>query len=95
MKAYAIKDPNGKILPWHTTFYAKQTKDSFRSNHFYKNDWKYYYKRGYRCVPVEIREIVAEQLFDGCKPLDGEPLKALHEASKKSGKKITTLKNRR
>lgn len=56
MKAYAIKDPKGRIYPWHITFYAKDTKKEF-IRWCMNYTWKELYKMGYRCVPVEITEI--------------------------------------
>jgi hypothetical protein len=58
MKAYAIKHPQGNILPWYISFYAGQTKDKAVKDYVphYKS-WKEMYKAGYRCVPIEITEI--------------------------------------
>lgn len=63
MKAYAIKDPSGKILPWYTSFYMKSTKLAVLHNlgSIYDN-WKQMYKDGYRCVPVLITEIKNEKV---------------------------------
>lgn len=63
MKAYAIKDPKGEILPWHISFYAGQTRAKFIVDwvHNLGMGWKQLYNMGYRCVPVEITEIKQEK----------------------------------
>ena len=60
MKAYAIKDPKGYILErsiQSTKHYCTFQYDVRNNSKFHLVGWKYYYNRGYRCVPVEITEI--------------------------------------
>lgn len=51
MKAYAIKDPNGKIVKISING-RKLLIDNFG---WY--EWNRYYKNGYRCVPILITEV--------------------------------------
>lgn len=56
MKAYAIKDPKGKIIIYSVGALKSISRD--RMTMLWKNrTWKYYYNRGYRCVPVTITEV--------------------------------------
>ena len=62
MKAYAIKDPKGEIMPNSTSdtmdgsigrlilFYGTQFKS-----------WQSYFDEGYRCVPVLITEVKTDK----------------------------------
>lgn len=62
MKAYAIKDPKGRILMESCQLKAYQSKSWFESYNSWVNcGWKRYYKRGYRCVPVIITEVKTEK----------------------------------
>ena len=58
MKAYAIKDPKGKILPWYISFRSKETKNCLlREYSTPRPTWKQLFDRGYRCVQVTITEV--------------------------------------
>lgn len=50
-----------------------------------------------KAISVVVKEVKEWDTYHyfGAEPLTGKPLKSLHEASKKSGKKATTLKNRK
>ncbi len=64
MKAYAIKDPKGKILIETVQLKKKRCTDQYDINN-YKSlilvGWNHYYKAGYRCVPVLITEVKGEK----------------------------------
>ena len=57
MKAYAIKDSKGRVLP----FTARLSESSCISDQGNSADWKLKYNRGYRCVPVLITEVKTDK----------------------------------
>jgi len=56
MKAYAIKDPKGKIKLSTVKEFKDECKDSFVVSAEMVCSWSLFYQNGYRCVPVEITE---------------------------------------
>jgi len=88
MKAYAIKDPKGKVKIQDIKEFEDECIDCFLDSFLICITWQILKSQGYRCVPVEITEIKP-------KPLSGEALKALHKAIKASAKKSTELKGRK
>jgi len=55
MKAYAIKNREGEIMPQTAHFKEDVCKLMFR--HSAELGFEYYEREGFRCVPVEITEI--------------------------------------
>ena len=55
MKAYAIKDREGLIIPNSAHFKEDICKLMFR--HSAELGFEYYEREGFECVPVEITEI--------------------------------------
>jgi hypothetical protein len=50
--AWAIKAPNGNILPSTIRLSEADTIDEWGNT-----SWAFYYGKGYRCVRVEVREV--------------------------------------
>jgi len=52
MKAYAIKDPNGNIILTSICTHEEQCKKFFDEDAYFEE----YERKGYHCVPVEVKE---------------------------------------
>jgi len=59
MKAYAIKDPKGKINISTVKEFKDECIDSYMDTMLIATSWLICKNQGYRCVPVEITEIKA------------------------------------
>lgn len=63
MKAYAIKDPKETLL--FDTYSDNEAGSKYKFGKHYATktvSWEEYESAGYRCVPVEIREIKKDKV---------------------------------
>lgn len=54
LKAWCLKDRHGNLWPVSTLEYSR--RDSIRDR-FKQGEWRKFYRKGWRCVRVEIKEV--------------------------------------
>ena len=61
MKAYALKDPKGKIIAWSCNEVETSSKVEIVNAKGYEFTFQELEKKGYRCVPVTITEVKTDK----------------------------------
>ena len=59
--AWTIRTPSGVTIPSYTRCTRRESIDAVMSNVGRAFDWDAWYRRGARCVRVEIREVPARR----------------------------------